>query len=159
MKSSDIKSVKHSDSDIVKILSGGVVLWETAKNYIVIGDRDGISADDMKIVLSTSDLNIKAITQDNYAGIVNYAEYAKIVNSYIALYRGHADFIIGTRDVWHAECIATEAKKRGIKTYHITEPEIKNKCDFDAYDKYAGMMEMVIDVEGIHNKLKAIRGK
>lgn len=31
MKLSEIKAVKHSDSDIVKIVSGGVLLWEKEK--------------------------------------------------------------------------------------------------------------------------------
>ena len=127
------------------------------KNYIVIGDRDGVATEEMLAALTTSDINVAANTEDTY--VYGSLDYKELVNTYSALYSGTADFIIGAGDVEVAEGIATEAKKRGIKTYHITEPEIKNKCDFDAYDKYVGMMEMVIDVEGIHNKLKAIRGK
>lgn len=156
MKSSEKKAVIHASSDIVKIISCRVVLWEVAKKYIVIGDRDGVSTGEMAKGMNASDLEVIALTEDTYVGIVDYAE---TVSSYIALYSGTADFIIGAGSVEAAEGIATEAKKRGVKTYHIVEPEIKSKCDPDAYGEHVGMMEMVLDVEALCNALKKIRGE
>lgn len=124
------------------------------KKYIVIGDRDGVKAQEMLAALTTSDINVAANTESSY---VSFVDYKKEVNEYTALYNEPADFIIGAANVESAEGIATEAKKRGIKTYHIFEPEIKGKCDPDAYDEHVGMMEMVLDVEALCNALKKIR--
>lgn len=124
------------------------------KKYIAIGDRDGVSVKEMLAALTTSDLNVAANTESSYAHIV---DYKKEVDDYTALYSGPADFIIGAANVESAEGIATEAKKRGIKTYHVCEPEIKGKCDPDAYDEHVGMMEMVLDVEALCDAVKKIR--
>lgn len=148
------KAIKHADKNIVKIISGGVVLWEVVKKYIVIGDRDGVSAKEMLAALTTSDLNVAASTESSYVSFVDYKEE---VNEYIALYSGTADFIIGAAELKSAEGIAMEAKKRGIKTYHVCEPEIKGKCDPDAYDEHVGMMETVLDVEALCNAVEKIR--
>ena len=157
MKSSEKKAVIHVSSDIVKIISCRVVLWEAVKRYIVIGDRDGVPTQEMLTALTTSNLNLVANVEDTY--LQSHIDYKKLVNMYSSLYNEPADFIIGAGSVEVAEGIATEAKKRGVKTYHICEPEIKDRCDPDAYDEYVGMMELVLDVEGIHNELKAIRGE
>ena len=155
MKSTEIKDVKHADKNIVKIISGGgVVLWEAVKKYTVIGDRDGVSVKNMMATLTTSDLNVAANTESSYVSLV---DYKKEVNEYIALYSGTADFIIGAAEVESAEGIATEAKKRGIKTYHVFEPEIKDRCDPDAYDEHVGMIEIVLDAEALCNAVEKIR--
>lgn len=154
MNSKDIKASKHANSDIVKIISGGVLLWEAVKKYIAIGDRDGVSVKEMLAALTTSDLNVAANTESSYAHIV---DYKKEVDDYTALYSGPADFIIGAANVESAEGIATEAKKRGIKTYHVCEPEIKDRCDPDMYDEHVGMMEMALDVEALCNAVEKIR--
>lgn len=154
MNSKDIKASKHANSDIVKIISGGVLLWETVKKYIVIGDRDGVNAQEMLAALTTSDLNVAANTESSYAHIV---DYKKEVDDYTALYSGPADFIIGAAEVESAVGIAEEAKKRGIKTYHIFEPVIKDRCNDEAYDEHVGMMEMVLDVEALCNAVEKIR--
>lgn len=129
-------------------------MWEAVKKYIVIGDRDGVQAKEMLAALTTSDINVAASTESSYASFV---DYKKEVNEYIALYSGSADFIIGAAEVKAAEGIAAEAKKRGIKTYHIFEPEIKDRCDPNAYDEHVGMMEMVLDVEALCDAVGKIR--
>lgn len=154
MNSKDIKASKHANSDIVKIISGGVLLWEAVKKYIAIGDRDGVSVKEMLAALTTSDINVAANTESSYVSLV---DYKKEVDDYTALYSGPADFIIGAANVESAEGIATEAKKRGIKTYHVCEPEIKDRCDPDMYDEHVGMMEMALDVEALCNAVEKIR--
>lgn len=124
------------------------------EKYIAIGDRDGVSVKEMLATLDSSDINVAANTESSY---INTVDYKEEVNEYIALYNGPADFIIGAAEVKSAEGIATEAKKRGIKTYHILEPEIKDRCDPDVYDEHAGMMEMVLDAEALCNAVEKIR--
>lgn len=130
-------------------------MWEAVKKYIVIGDRDGVQAKEMLAALTTSDLNVAANTEDAYA--YTALDYKECINSYISLYSGPADFIIGAGDVEVAKGIAEEAKKRGIKTYHILEPEIKDRCDPDVYDEHVGLAEMVLDPEALCDAVGKIR--
>ncbi|SHJ98776.1 Glycine reductase complex selenoprotein A [Hathewaya proteolytica DSM 3090] len=46
----------------------------------------------------------------------------------------------------------------GLATYHIVEPEVKDQCDPAVYDEQCGMMEMVLDVDGIIEEVSAVRG-
>lgn len=45
----------------------------------------------------------------------------------------------------------------GLPTYHALEEEFKNSVDPAVYDEQVGMMEMVLDVEGISEEMKKIR--
>lgn len=45
----------------------------------------------------------------------------------------------------------------GLAAYHMVEPEIKDACDATVYDEQCGMMEMVLDVDGIIEEVKAVR--
>lgn len=45
----------------------------------------------------------------------------------------------------------------GLKVYHAVEPEFKNNVDADVYDEQIGMMEMVLDVDGIIEEMSSIR--
>ncbi len=45
----------------------------------------------------------------------------------------------------------------GLLCYHIVESEIKDLCDPAVYDEQIGMMEMVLDVEGIGAEVKEYR--
>lgn len=45
----------------------------------------------------------------------------------------------------------------GLTVYHICEPEIKNEVDPAVYDEQVGMMEMVMDVDDIHNEMSSVR--
>ncbi len=45
----------------------------------------------------------------------------------------------------------------GLRVYHICEPEIKEAVNADVYEEQVGMMEMVLDVEGIIEEMKSIR--
>lgn len=131
-----------------------MLLWEAVKKYIVVGDRDGVKTQEMLAALTTSDLNVAASTESSYASFI---DYKKEVNEYTALYSGTADFIIGAAEVESAEGIATEAKKRGIKTYHVCESEIKDRCDPDVYGDHVGMIEMVLDTEALCDAVGKIR--
>lgn len=45
----------------------------------------------------------------------------------------------------------------GLKVYHVVEPEFKEAVDGDVYEEQIGMMEMVLDVDGIIEEMKSIR--
>ena len=45
----------------------------------------------------------------------------------------------------------------GLSVYHIFEPEVKEAIDPQVYEQQVGMMEMVLDQEGIIAEVKSIR--
>ena len=45
----------------------------------------------------------------------------------------------------------------GLKVFHAVEPEFKEAVNPDVYDEQIGMMEMVLDVDGIVEEMKNIR--
>ena len=45
----------------------------------------------------------------------------------------------------------------GLKVFHAVEPEFKDNVDADVYDEQIGMMEMVLDVDGIIEEMSSIR--
>ena len=47
--------------------------------------------------------------------------------------------------------------QRGLTTYHVCEPELKEEFDPAVYDEQVGMMEMVLDVDDIVREMSAIR--
>ncbi len=47
----------------------------------------------------------------------------------------------------------------GLKCYHVCEEEFKNEVDSAIYDEQIGMMEMVLDVDGIVSEMKDIRSQ
>ena len=47
----------------------------------------------------------------------------------------------------------------GLSVYHICEPEIKALVDEGVYNEQVGMMEMVLDVDGIVKEMKSIRSQ
>lgn len=108
----------------------------------------------MMAALTTSDLNVVANTEGSYEYM--YLDYKKCVTEYAALYNEPADFIIGAGYVGDAKRIATEAKKRGIKTYHIFEPGIEGRCNPAVY-VYVDMYKTKLDAEALCNALKKIR--
>ncbi|SMP51999.1 Glycine reductase complex selenoprotein A [Anoxynatronum buryatiense] len=47
----------------------------------------------------------------------------------------------------------------GLKVYHAVEPEFKDAVNPDVYDEQVGMMEMVLDVDGIVEEMNNIRSE
>lgn len=45
----------------------------------------------------------------------------------------------------------------GLTVYHVCEDEIKSEVDAAVYDEQVGMMEMVMDVDAIHEEMENIR--
>ena len=45
----------------------------------------------------------------------------------------------------------------GLSVYHAVEPEFKNEVDSEVFDEQIGMMEMVLDVDGIIEEMNNIR--
>ena len=47
----------------------------------------------------------------------------------------------------------------GLPAYHILETEIKSQIDPGLYQDNIGMMEMVLDIDGIVKEMETIRGQ
>ncbi len=47
----------------------------------------------------------------------------------------------------------------GLTVYHVCEDEVKSEFDPAVYDEQVGMMEMVMDVEAIHEEMQNIRNE
>jgi glycine/sarcosine/betaine reductase complex component A len=45
----------------------------------------------------------------------------------------------------------------GLSVYHAVEPEFKKEVDPEVFDEQIGMMEMVLDVDGIVEEMNNIR--
>ncbi|KYO64347.1 Glycine/sarcosine/betaine reductase complex component A1 [Thermovenabulum gondwanense] len=45
----------------------------------------------------------------------------------------------------------------GLAVYHIVEPEVKEAVDKDVYEENVGIMEMVLDVEGLSSEVRKYR--
>lgn len=45
----------------------------------------------------------------------------------------------------------------GLAVYHAVEPEFKNEVDPEVFDEQIGMMEMVLDVDGIIEEMNNVR--
>ena len=45
----------------------------------------------------------------------------------------------------------------GLSVFHVCENEIKDEVDSSVYDDQISMMEMVMDVDDIHNEMSSIR--
>ena len=45
----------------------------------------------------------------------------------------------------------------GLAVYHVVEEEIKSAVDADVYEEQVGMMEMVLDCDGIVEEMTEIR--
>lgn len=46
----------------------------------------------------------------------------------------------------------------GLKVYHVVEDELKAEFNEDVYEDQCGMMEMVLDVDGIKEEMNRVRG-
>lgn len=46
----------------------------------------------------------------------------------------------------------------GLKVYHVVEDELKAEFDEAIYEDQCGMMEMVLDVDGIKEEMNRVRG-
>lgn len=46
-----------------------------------------------------------------------------------------------------------------LTVYHILEEEVKSQVDSSVYEEQVGMMEMVLDVDGISSEMKDVRGE
>ncbi len=47
----------------------------------------------------------------------------------------------------------------GLRCYHVFEEEFKQEVDASVYDEQIGMMEMVLDVDGVISEMKDIRSQ
>lgn len=155
MNGKNIKKIISGGRGILKALHHGKVVWIGKAEAVIIGDIDGCKVEDIKESINkTSFVTILAGYEWEFASDF----YKKNAGDYIEAIKNtfgrNSILIIGCADYDDSLLMATEAKKRNILCYHVLEPEIKNKIELN---DNLEMMEMVIDVEGIHKELKAMR--
>lgn len=46
-----------------------------------------------------------------------------------------------------------------LTVFHILEEQVKSQVDSAVYEEQVGMMEMVLDVDGISSEMKDVRGE
>jgi glycine/sarcosine/betaine reductase complex component A len=46
-----------------------------------------------------------------------------------------------------------------LPVYHVTEPEVRAVVDPEVYAKQVEMMEMVLDIEAIHQAVRSVRAR
>lgn len=158
----DIRKVRHKDETIWKL--------DTKPRVFIFGNLSGIVADDLEACIKTTEYEIvgKMDAELPVLGNVDFNDQTAVLETY----KKNNNIIIVLGFLDESDCsIYAETFKDGdptyagplaglslnLKTYHITEPEIKNKCDPKAYKDHAGIIETVINVEEIHKVLKAMR--
>lgn len=160
-----IKEVRHKDETIWKL--------DTKPKVFIFGDLNGIRTDDIEACIKTTEYEI--VGKDNIDQTTNPVVEIAHQNAVLEAYKKSTNIIIVLGFSEEESCIIYAGTFKdgdptwsgplggiqlNLKTYHICEPEIKNKIDPKVYEEHnMETMEMVIDVEGIHNELKAIRGE
>lgn len=155
MDGKNIKKIISGGKGIIKALHHGKVVWSGKAEVVVIGDIDGCKKEDINESINKSSF---ATILASYEWEFSTSFYKKNAGEYIenikkAIGRNFI-LIVGCSDYDSSLLLATEAKKRNILCYHVLEPEIKNKIELN---DILEMMELVIDIDKIHEMLKAMR--
>lgn len=159
MKSSEIKAVKHSDSDIVKIISGGVVLWDNLANVVVVGDYKGLHADKVKKIIEESSKYrvIAALDYSNYDGTIINARRDLIYRTPRPI-RPNRKFIVLTANKGWVTGVHYAAYNRFYWPYHLLEPEILNELPVIAQQNLFGLIQSSgVDIAGFKDAAKYMK--
>lgn len=159
----DIKEVRHKDEIIWKLY--------TKPKVFIFGDVSGITLSRMEACIKTTEYEI--VGKNTYGsvffqGIVDLKDQQAVFDAYkvdknIIIILGFdkseiCDVFAETfKDGDPTFAGPLSGKALGLKTYHITESEIKNKCDPKAYKDNIELFESLIEIEDIHNTLKSMR--
>lgn len=144
------------------------------KKIIVIGDRDGIPGPAIDECLKTFDVeNIFSTTECfvwTAAGAMDLENQNRVKDAADKYGAENVVVIIGAAEA-EAAGLAAETVTNGdptyagplagvslgLQVYHATEEEFKSEVDQSVYDEQIGMMEMVLDVDGIREEMKSMR--
>ena len=144
------------------------------KKTIIIGDRDGIPGPAIEECVKTAGAEViysstvcfvctsaGAMDLENQKRVKDFAEQYGAENVVVILgaaegeAAGLAAETVTAGDPTFAGPLA--GVQLGLTVYHICEDEIKAEVDPGVYDDQISMMEMVMDVDDIHNEMSSIR--
>lgn len=142
MKSNEIKAVKHADKSIVKIISGGVVLWDNMINVIVVGDPKGLPVEKIKRIVETNSKYriVDAIDYSAPNTDVRSARRDLSTRLHMPNYTNRISIFLTTKGGW-VQMVCFESKKKHITAYHLLEPEIFNKLSAAAQQELYRLIE------------------
>lgn len=147
------------------------------KKVIIIGDRDGIpgpaieecvkTIEGTEVVFSSTECFVwtaaGAMDLENQKRVKEAAEkfgaenVAVLLGASEAEAAGLAAETVTVGDPTFAGPLAGVALN--LTVYHILEEEVKSQVDSSVYEEQVGMMEMVLDVDGISSEMKDVRGE
>lgn len=144
------------------------------KKVIAIGDRDGIPGPAIEACVKSAGAEVIFASTECFVWTAAGAMDLEIQNRVKELTEKHgAENIVVIVGGAEAEASGLSAETvaagdptfagplagiaLGLAAYHMVEPEIKDACDATVYDEQCGMMEMVLDVDGIIEEVKAVR--
>lgn len=134
------------------------MLWKKLKGVVHIGDADNNENENYVRALRTVK-DYKIIGSEAVDLSRNgRGNLSMRIASICSKYGSDCTFVISSYDVDSAKMVALAAKTYGVKTYHIVEPEIKNKMSQKDYDSYVKSLEWFLgSLARVHNELKSIR--
>ena len=144
------------------------------KKVIIIGDRDGIPGPAIEECVKTAGAEVVysstecfvwtaagAMDLENQKRVKDFAEQYGAENIVVVLgaaegeAAGLAAETVTAGDPTFAGPLA--GVQLGLSVFHVCENEIKDEVDSSVYDDQISMMEMVMDVDDIHNEMSSIR--
>jgi len=144
------------------------------KKIIAIGDKDGISAPAIEVCLKSAGAEVIFLETECYScrvdGSISNELQEKIISINQRTETEKIIIVIGIADAEFSKNFAENIRMgnpiedgplRGIAikvpVYHILEKEIKIECDPTIYEEYCGIMELILDVSEIAEKVKFCR--
>ena len=146
------------------------------KKVIIIGDRDGIPGEAIKLCAESAGAEVVyaatecfvwtsagAMDLENQKRVKDLAEKYGCENTVVLLGGAEAESsglaceTVTNGDPTFAGPLA--GVSLGLLCYHVVEPEIKNQIDPKVYEEQISMMEMVLDVDGIIEEMTNIRNE
>lgn len=147
------------------------------KKVIIIGDRDGIpgpaieecvkTIEGTEVVFSSTECFVwtaaGAMDLENQKRVKEAADkygaenVAVLLGASEAEAAGLAAETVTVGDPTFAGPLAGVALN--LTVFHILEEQVKAQVDTAVYEEQVGMMEMVLDVDGISNEMKDVRGE
>jgi hypothetical protein len=139
------------------------------KKVIIIGDKDGVSAPAIEACIRTTEGLIVAATTQCFSCSISLdlklqEEMKKLKEQYgkdnLIVILGGANWESTstiTEVILHGDPFEPEEEALNIPVYHIFEEEIRDLCDKIAFEEACGIMEMVLEVDKIVDKMQELR--
>ncbi len=144
------------------------------KKIIAIGDKDGISAPAIEACLKSAGAEVIFSETECYScrvdGFISNELQEKIISIKQRIGTEKLIIVIGIADAEFSKKFAENMSMVNpievgplstitidVPVYHIFEKEIKDECDPIIYEDYCEIMEVILDVPAITEKVKLCR--